>query len=88
MTTSENTETGGRVYQGIDIARADAAMRRASIKARRQALEEEGQVMIVHKGEMVWETDPKRIFPAGVEVEICKCGRVIATDTMEDVVYK
>lgn len=44
--------------------------------------------MIVHKGEMVWETDPKRIFPAGVEVEICQCGHVIATNTVEDVVYK
>ena len=69
-------------------ARAVATMRRAAIKARRRALEEEGQVMIVHEGERVWETDPKRIFPAGVEVEICECGRVIATDTVEDVVYK
>ena len=85
MTTIENREN---VYQGIDIARADAAMRRAAIKTRRRALEEEGQVMIVHEGERVWETDPKRIFPAGVEVEICECRRVIATDTVEDVVYK
>ena len=69
-------------------ARAMAAMRRAAIKARRKALEDEGQVMIVRDGKMVWETDPSRIFPSGVEVEICKCGRVIATDTVEDVVYK
>ncbi len=69
-------------------SRAMAAIRRAAIKARREALEDEGQVMIVRDGKRVWETDPKRIFPAGVEVEICQCGRVIATDTMEDVVYK
>ena len=69
-------------------ARAMAAMRRAAIKARRAALEDEGQVMIVHDGERVWETDPERIFPPGVEVEICKCGRVIATDTLEGTVYK
>ena len=44
--------------------------------------------MIVHDGKRVWETDPKRIFPSGVEVEICKCGRVIATDTLDGTVYK
>lgn len=69
-------------------ARAMAAIRRAAIKARREALQDEGQVMIVRDGKRVWETDPQRIFPAGVEVEICQCGRVIATDTVEDVVYK
>ena len=88
MTIQITQEVREPAYTGIDIARADAAMRRAAIKARRRALEEEGQVMIVHEGERVWETDPKRIFPAGVEVEICECGRVIATDTVEDVVYK
>lgn len=42
MTATESAKPGGKAYQGIDIARADAAMRRAAIKARRQALEEEG----------------------------------------------
>ena len=69
-------------------ARAMEAIRRAAIKARRAALEDEGQVLIVHDGKRVWETDPKRIFPSGVEVEICKCGRVIATDTLDGTVYK
>ena len=69
-------------------ARAMAAMRRAAIRARRTALEDEGKVMIVHDGTRVWETDPERIFPSGVEVEICQCGRVIATDTLDGTVYK
>ena len=63
-------------------------MRRAAIRARRTALEDEGKVMIVHDGTRVWETDPKRIFPSRVEVEICKFGRVIATDTLDGTVYK
>ena len=62
-------------------ARAMAAMRRAAIVARRSALEEEGGVYISQDGEMVWETDPKRIFPEGVEVNICECGRVQIKDT-------
>ena len=62
---------------------AMAAMRRAAIKARRQALEDEGGVYISRDGEMVWETDPKRIFPEGVEVKICECGRVLVKDTLE-----
>jgi hypothetical protein len=66
--------------------RAMAAMRRAAIKARCQALEDEGGVFISQDGEMVWETDPKRIFPPGVEVKICECGRVLVVkDEPEDI---
>ena len=57
--------------------RAMSAMRRAAIKARCQALEEESGVFISRDGEMVWETEPERIFPDGVEVKICECGRVL-----------
>ncbi len=64
--------------------RAMAAMRRAAIKARCQALEDEGGVFISQDGEMVWETEPERIFPDGVEVKICECGRVLEVkDTLE-----
>ena len=65
--------------------RAMAAMRRSAIVARRRALENEGKVMIYRDGEMVWETDPKRIFPPGVEIKICECGRVLVNDTIEGV---
>lgn len=66
-----------------ESVRALAALRRASIVARRRALENAGGVMIFRDGEMVWETDPERIFPEGVEVKICECGRVIVND-LED----
>jgi len=56
-------------------------MRRASIVARRRALENAGGVHIWQDGEMVWETEPDRIFPAGVEVKICECGRVLIKDS-------
>ena len=84
MTNQEKKPTE-RKYTGIDVERATAAMRRAAIKARRSALEEEGGVYISRDGEMVWETDPKRIFPPGVEVKICECGRVLVNDTIEGV---
>ena len=64
-------------------ARAMAAMRRAAIVARREALEEEGGVYISRDGVMVWETEPERIFPEGVEVKICECGRVIVKDLLD-----
>ena len=60
---------------------AMAAMRRAAIVARRSALEQEGGVYIWRDGEMVWETEPERIFPPGVEVKICECGRVLIKDS-------
>lgn len=60
-----------------------AAMRRASIVARRSALEQEGGVYIWRDGKMAWETEPERIFPPGVEVKICECGRVLIKD-LED----
>jgi hypothetical protein len=77
MTSQGKKEIKEKAYSGIDIERATAAMRRAAIKARCQALEDEGGVFISQDGEMVWETDPKRIFPPGVEVKICECGRVL-----------
>ena len=63
--------------------RAMAAIRRAAIVARRRALEDEGGVFISRDGEMVWETDPERIFPPGVEVKICECGRVLVKDSLD-----
>ena len=84
MTSQGKKSVKETAYTGIDIERATAAMRRAAIKARRSALEEEGGVHISRDGEMVWETDPKRIFPEGVEVKICECGRVLVKDTLED----
>ena len=52
-------------------------VRRAAIVARCRALETAGKVLIYRGGEMVWETDPQRIFPDGVEVKLCQCGRVL-----------
>lgn len=66
-----------------ESARALAALRRASIVARRRALENRGGVMIYRDGEMVWETDPERIFPPGVEAKICECGRVLIKDSLD-----
>ena len=83
MTNQSMQEVQEQTYTGIDIERASAAMRRASIVARRRALENRGGVMIYRDGEMVWETDPKHIFPEGVEVKICECGRVIVNDLVD-----
>ena len=30
---------------------------------------------------MMWETEPERIFPRGVEAKICECGRVLIKDS-------
>ena len=83
MTSQPKRQTGTREYAGIDIDRASAAMRRASIVARHRALENAGGVHIWQDGEMVWETDPKRIFPEGVEVKICECGKVLVKDSLD-----
>ena len=48
-----------------DNAAALAALRRASIKARRRALEVSGSVLIRKDGELVYESDPKALFPDG-----------------------
>ena len=63
------------------LAGALAAIRRAAIGARQQALESTGEVMLYRNGEMVWEADPERIFPEGVDVRICECGRVLVKVT-------
>ena len=61
-----------------------AALRRAAIVARRRSLELFGGADIYRDGEMVWETDPKRIFPEGVEVKVCECGKVLEVkDTLD-----
>ncbi len=81
MTSLKKIEETSQISERSTVALA--ALRRASIVARRQALEDEGGVYISQNGEMVWETDPERIFPEGVEVKICECGRVIVND-LED----
>ena len=82
-------EKPGKPEMSATAKRAMTAMRRAAIKARCQALEDEGGVYISRHGEMVWETDPKRIFPPGVEVKICECGRVLVVkDEPEDGIYQ
>ena len=83
-TTIQDAPIGsGQVYSGIDLERASAALRRASIVARRRALENAGGVYISRDGEMVWETEPEPIFPEGVEVKICECGRVLVNDLVD-----
>ena len=77
-------ETASNTQQSADSSGALAALRRAAIVARRRALENSGGVTIFRDGKMVWETDPKRIFPEGVEVKMCECGRVLEVkDTLE-----
>ena len=83
MTNQAKQKAGTREYSGIDVEQASAAMRRASIVARHRALENAGGVHIWRDNEMVWETDPKRIFPDGVEVKICECGRVLVKDSLD-----
>ena len=84
MTNQSTQEAREQTYSGIEVERASAAMRRASIVARRRALENAGGVYIWRDGEMVWETEPECIFPPGVEVKICECGRVLVKDLLED----
>lgn len=78
-----SVEKVGKQTMSDTASRAMAAMRRAAIVARRQALEDEGGVYISRDGEMVWETEPERIFPEGVEVKICECGRVSVNDLLD-----
>lgn len=52
-------------------------------RVRRVAPEDEGQGMIVPDGKMSWETDSKRLFPSGLEAEMCKRGRVTADDILD-----
>lgn len=46
-----------------DLIGADAAMLRASERARRRAIETTGSVAIFRDGEIVWEKDLRKIFP-------------------------
>ena len=52
-----------------DNAGALAALRRASIKARRRALEVSGAVLIRKNGKIVYESDPAVLFPDGMDDE-------------------
>ena len=83
MATQITQEVKEQAYTGIDVERAAAALRRASIVARRRALENAGGVYIWRDGEMVWETEPERIFPEGVEAKICEDGRVLIKDSID-----
>ena len=80
----EKQKIESNAKQSAESTGALAALRRAAIVARRRALENSGGVTIFRDGEMVWETDPKRIFPPGVEVKMCECGRVLEVkDTLD-----
>ena len=46
-----------------DLIGAEAAMLRASKRARRRAIETTGSVAIFSEGEIVWEKDIRKIFP-------------------------
>lgn len=46
-----------------DLIGAEAAMLRASKRARRRAIETTGSVAIFRDGEIVWEKDIRKIFP-------------------------
>ena len=83
MTSQSTQEVKDHAYSGIDVERASAALRRASIVARRQALETFAEVMLYRDCEMVRETDPERIFHEGVEAKICECGRVLVKDSLD-----
>jgi hypothetical protein len=76
-------EQSGIVPASTESAHALAALRRASIVARRRALENAGGVYIWRDGEMVWETEPERIFPEGVEVKVWESGRVLVNDLLD-----
>ncbi len=55
--------------QDVDNAGALAALRRASIKARLRALEVSGSVVMYRDGKIVYESDPKILFPDGMDDE-------------------
>ncbi len=52
-----------------DNAGAMAALHRAAVKARRRALEVSGSVAIWRDGKLVYESDPKVLFPDGMDDE-------------------
>ena len=60
------TDQKGQEPMNADNAGALAALRRASIKARRRALEVSGAVLIRKNGKLVYESDPAILFPDGM----------------------
>ena len=60
------TDRSGEEPMNADNAGALAALRRASIKARRRALEVSGSVLIRKDGKIVYESDPAVLFPDGM----------------------
>ena len=63
------TDKRGQEPMNADNAGALAALRRASIKARRRALEVSGAVLIRKNGKIVYESDPAVLFPDGMDDE-------------------
>ncbi len=63
------TDRSGEEPVNADNAGALAALRRASIKARRRALEVSGSVLIRKNGKIVYESDPAVLFPDGMDDE-------------------
>ena len=63
------TDEIGQEPMNADNAGALAALRRASIKARRRALEVSGAVLIRKNGKIVYESDPAVLFPDGMDDE-------------------
>ncbi len=66
---NRNDGDGPKAPRDIDNAGALAALRRASIKARRRALEVTGSVPMWRNGEVVYESNPKVLFPDGMDDE-------------------
>ena len=63
---TNSTERTG-VEPATEFAAAGlAALRRASIKARRESLALNGSVLIRKDGEYVYESDPAVLFPDGI----------------------
>ena len=72
MTRNSPTDPEGlgcSQHINADNAGALAALRRAAIKARRRALDITGSVAIWRDGELVYESDPKVLFPDGTDDE-------------------
>ncbi len=69
MTQSNQNDAASVKQRSIrdDSAGALAALRRASIKARLRALDVTGSVPMWRDGKVVYETDPKVLFPDGTD---------------------
>lgn len=68
MTTrNQGSHDPSKKLRDPDLAGADAAMLRASERARRRAIETTGSVAIFRNGEIVREKDIKKIFPEDSE---------------------